>query len=178
MDNISLEELALRCHSCGRVLNPPYDKIYTRGKQKICEECYNASKGVKKSSQNETDENKILLYEKIRKVYNFDTIPAYFIAQIDKTLHDDSHKNYGSLYYTLYYAVDIEGFNPSPEYGITGIITMFYDKAKAYYEKINEVTEYNSKVKLENRKVSVTIDNRRPLLFTPKTNIESLGEES
>lgn len=164
------------CSVCNRELTPPYDKIIYHGKKAYCEFCEKERVSNKKSSQNpETNldqSDKQLLFDTIRKTFNVEVVPDWWVSQVEK-LHKEG-KSYSAMAYTIYYASSYEGFTFQEDYGISGVISIFYEKAKKNYEQEKKVREINSGVKLEEKLNSVKIKPPKTESWKPTSRIEDL----
>lgn len=163
------------CSSCGKQLNPPYDKIYRHGKTILCEVCESEKSSRKKSSCSATSDcqkDKEVLFKTIRELFDINQVPEWWVSQIDK-FHKEG-KSYLALDYTIKYAILYEGFVPQEEYGISGIITMFYDKASKNYNQETKMRELNAKTEISNNTTIVRIKPPKISTWRPTSNIEDL----
>lgn len=180
--------VAIRCSLCGKVLNPPFLERNKKGKKWICDSCLGVQdeKQAKQQAEQEATKKRIesasngnkkrksqaRLYEYIKKVFAIDEVPESWIIQLDKMIKDDPKKNYSTLWFTMYYAIEIEGFEPSMNYGIA-FIPSFYSRASDFYKSRQEVLKKNENVHLSIDSVNIRIKPPEPRK-RKLTNIEDL----
>lgn len=180
---------AIKCSLCGKVLNPPYLETNKKGKKWICDSCLEvqaadeAKAKVKvdekeKRSQSALDSAKkrksqARLYDYIKQVFGIDEVPESWVIQLDKMIKDDPKKNYSTLWFTMYYAIEIEGFMPSMNYGIS-FIPSFYSRASNFYKERQKVLKRNEEVELSAEAVNIKMRPPEPKRRRKLTNIEDL----
>lgn len=163
------------CSCCGKQLNPPYDKIYRHGKKILCDNCEQERASKAKLSQNSSkveQEDKAFLFQTIQEMFRIETIPEWWITQIEK-MHKEG-KTYLGMAYTIKYAVLYQGFILQEDYGISGVISIFYNEASQNYEKEEKVREINDLVNINQTKKIIRIKPPKVDKWKPTSNIEDL----
>ena len=180
---------AIKCSLCGKVLNPPYLETNKKGKKWICDSCLEVQAADEAKAKAKVDEkekrsqsaldsakkrkSQARLYDYIKQVFGIDEVPESWVIQLDKMIKDDPKKNYSTLWFTMYYAIEIEGFMPSMNYGIS-FIPSFYSRASNFYKERQEVLKRNEEVELSTEAVNITMRPPEPKRRRKLTNIEEL----
>jgi hypothetical protein len=166
------------CNVCGKVLRLPYDRAYRHGAKLYCEDCETQRKISNAQSKKtvetvaEDQEQKKELYALIRKLFQISEVPDKWIFQIDRLIKDG--KTYGGLAYTLNYAINYLGFTPDSEYGVTGIINMYYTEAAKNYAKEEEIRSHNEDFDHQSEIVKIRMKPPKTSMWKPTSSIEDL----
>ena len=108
--------------------------------KKICSDCSS------KSATELTEKNNLLSY--IRLLFQKNEVPASWLMYIEKQRKQG--RTYSGMQGTLYYFYELMGNAVSYESMTSlGIIDYVYDEAKRYFEEIDRVNQYNSKIILK-----------------------------
>lgn len=166
------------CSVCGKVLKPPYDRVYKHGTKQNCEDCENQRKQKtaqsKKTVETVTEEQeaKKELYTLIRRVYQVSEVPDRWIYQVDRLIKDG--KTYAGLTYTLNYAVNYLGIQVDSTYGISGLIEMFYEEAAKNYAKEEEIRSRNEVFNHNSETIKIKMRAPKTTKWKPTSSIEDL----
>lgn len=177
-ESFTTEDLEVRCYLCGKVISEP-NIVRNRFKnQWICDECRSfKEKETKKPAPAEEGDvvrqQKAKFLDYIKKIFGIKEIPDWWMEQLRKMLVDNPNKTYNTLTYTAYYAVEIEGFVPKYEYGLS-FIPLFFERAKAFLDSRRAVKKANKTVELTNTVDEVTIMKPVSRRHRPLTDISKL----
>lgn len=166
------------CNICGKVLRLPYDKAYRHGTKLLCEDCElqrkinNAQSKKTVETVAEEQEQKKELYAVIRKLFQISEVPDKWIFQIDRFVKDG--KTYAGMAYTLNYAINYLGFPSDSEYGISGIINMYYTEAAKNYAKEEEIRLRNEDFDHQTETVKIRLKPPKTNMWKPTSSIEDL----
>ena len=76
-------------------------------------------------------------------------------SQANKLMKENGQYTYPSMTYTLWYAMEIEQVPISEDRGIIGIIEFNFDKAKKYYNELEEIKKSIDEFEFEDKVVVV-----------------------
>ena len=76
-------------------------------------------------------------------------------SQANKLMKENSQYTYPSMTYTLWYAMEIEQAPISDDRGIIGLIEFNFDKAKKYYNELEEIKKSIDEFEFEDKVVVV-----------------------
>jgi hypothetical protein len=131
-----------KCAMCG-------DKFLTedmviRSGKKYCNECIEI--------KDQENEDWSTLYEYIKSIYKFSTLPILFITQLNKFRKDEKNPLTSiGMYYTLKYYYEILGNQILEDKGV-GIIPYYYDQASKYYTTVFDLQEKAEAFQFEDKK--------------------------
>ena len=171
-DDLGIPNEEARCAICGKLIVAPLSPDNRVGRGWVCEECAKALRAaplktdaVMPPPKTYTAEGlkaaRAKLYETIKENMGVLEIPQWWLDQLERYMREDTRKNYSNLWYTIYYAVQIEGFRPNPEYGLAFVL-WYFDKAGEFLRKRKEVLAYNEKHGYDSRTVTVQIEPPKP----------------
>lgn len=134
-----------KCARCGdKYLT---EDMVSRGGKKYCIDCIEI--------KDQENENWSILYEYIKGIYNFSTVPILFITQLNKYRKDESYPLTSiGMYYTLKYYYEILGKKIVDDKGV-GIIPYYYDQASKYYSKVFDLEEKAESFIFEEKKQNI-----------------------
>lgn len=120
-----------KCAMCGDKFLT--EELTTRSGKKYCLDCLEI--------KDQENEDWSTLYEYIKEIYKFSTLPILFITQLNKYRKDENHPLTSiGMYYTLKYYYEILGNEILDDKGV-GIIPYYYDQASKYYSKVFDLEE-------------------------------------
>lgn len=134
-----------KCAMCGdKYLT---EDMVSRGGKKYCIDCIEI--------KDQENENWSILYEYIKGIYNFSTVPILFITQLNKYRKDENYPLTSiGMYYTLKYYYEILGNKIVDDKGV-GIIPYYYDQASKYYSKVFDLEEKAESFIFEEKKQNI-----------------------
>lgn len=151
------------CSKCGQQTDTPL----TLAGKKYCPNCYQAM--TEQIRAQEQDYSQLCGY--IKKIFGLSDVPAEWKIMIDKYAKEG--KQYSGMMYTLYYCYEIEGMNPTTDYGLY-VIKYKYDEARQYYMKQQATIERNMQKSINTDITHVTIKNPVNEMRKPKFKMEDL----
>ena len=120
-----------KCNMCGSKFL--IEELIIRSGKKYCSECIEI--------KDQENEDWSTLYEYIKDIYNFSTVPILFITQLNKYRKDENYPLTSiGMYYTLKYYYEILENEILDDKGV-GIIPYYYDQASKYYSKVFDLEE-------------------------------------
>ena len=120
-----------KCNMCGSKFL--IEELIIRSGKKYCSECIEI--------KDQENEDWSTLYEYIKDIYNFSTVPILFITQLNKFRKDEKNPLTSiGMYYTLKYYYEILENEILDDKGV-GIIPYYYDQASKYYSKVFDLEE-------------------------------------
>lgn len=131
-----------KCAMCGNKFLT--EELTTRSSKKYCSDCIEI--------KDQENEDWSILYEYIKELYNFSTLPILFVTQLNKFRKDENNPLTSiGMYYTLKYYYEILGNQVLEDKGI-GIIPYYYDQASKYYSKVFDLEEKAELFQFEDKK--------------------------
>lgn len=163
-----------KCAHCGKVIEIGENVIRHKGKA-YCESCYNSyvvTTEVQLAEKQQRD--KELFWEYVKVVYHIEEIPERWVIQVDRMLKEDSHKNWSSLRFTLWYVKNVMCMPTNPDYGLY-FLKDHYSAAATYYAATKEVVAKNMVADMSGQTIQkVKVSSPRNERLKPRVNMEDL----
>lgn len=143
----------VHCSVCGKLILPPYLDENRVGKKWICDECLPCQANVMRAatSQPLTEKQKRdrgRLYNYIKGIFGISEIPGWWLDQIERYLKSNPKMNYSNIWYTLYYAIELQCYKPDPQYGLSFIL-WYFKEAKEFFDKRKAIMDRNNERSLD-----------------------------
>jgi len=136
-----------RCAICGTIKE---GLKYSFGRKTVCYDCYQQE--VNKIKTISEKKNKI--YDYIKQVFNIDSLDEKTVDGIDRLLKDGKKED--GILYTIYYVYKVTEHNLELEF-LCYNIAKYYQEAKDFYKKQQEISKINQEVDLTQKTVTITI---------------------
>lgn len=138
------------------------------------------STGVRRAIENKKEEEEQEEYKRkainlLRKGFGVETVPELWLRQLEKAVETKpSWGGYRGVYYILWYAFEIRGYEPFGDLTAAGVLTMFEEEAKQYNKEQKEVRDYNARVEIVQQTNNVKIFPPKSKTHQPQIKIEDL----